>query len=156
MPSPALIRRALPSEAEALSALAVRSKAHWGYDEAFLRAVHDDLAITAAQVEKWIVHALVEEAEVRGFYALRPVDERTLDLERLFVDPLALGRSYGRQLFEHAVEAARQRGFHQIDIASDPYAEDFYLRLGAKRVAEVPSPIAGRTLPLLRFDTSPN
>jgi GNAT superfamily N-acetyltransferase len=156
VPSPTLIRRALPSEAEALSTLAVRSKAHWGYDEAFLRAVHDDLSITAAQVETWIVYTLVEASALRGFYALRPVDDHTLDLERLFVDPLVLGEGYGRQLFEHAVETARQRTYHRIDIASDPYAEEFYLCLGAVRVGNVSSPIAGRTLPLLRFEIRSN
>jgi GNAT superfamily N-acetyltransferase len=155
VPPPTLIRRASPSEAEALSALAVRSKAHWGYDDTFLHAVRSDLELTATQVEKWMVFALTEDGEPRGFYALRPTEGGAVELERLFVDPAALGRSYGRQLFGHAVEAAGDGGFTRIDIASDPYAERFYLRLGAIRVGEAASPVAGRTLPLLRFDVKP-
>ena len=154
MRSPTLIRPALPTEAEALSALAVRSKAYWGYDESFLSAVRDDLEITPADLETWIVYTLVETIEIRGFYALRPVDAETLDLERLFVDPPALRRGYGRHLFEHAVKTARERGFHWIDIASDPYAENFYLQMGAERIGDAASPIVGRTLPLLRIDVS--
>jgi GNAT superfamily N-acetyltransferase len=134
-----------------LSALAVRSKAHWGYDAAFLDAVRHDLEITPAQIGEWLVCVLEEAGVVRGFYALRPAERDTVELERLFVDPTVLGCGYGRQLFEHAVMTARDDGFALMEIASDPFAEEFYLRLGAVRVGEAPAPIAGRSLPLLRY-----
>ena len=41
----AVVRAARPAEAAAISALALRSKAHWGYDPAFLEACRDDLTI---------------------------------------------------------------------------------------------------------------
>ena len=44
----ATVRAARPAEAEAISALALRSKAHWGYDPAFLEACREDLTIDPA------------------------------------------------------------------------------------------------------------
>ena len=40
-----------------------------------------------------------------------------------------------------------------MSIQSDPYAEGFYLAMGAVRVGELESTVTpGRMLPLLRFD----
>jgi hypothetical protein len=39
-----------------------------------------------------------------------------------------------------------------LRIASDPFAEGFYRRMGARRVGVVPSTPRGRTLPLLLLD----
>ncbi len=40
-----------------------------------------------------------------------------------------------------------------LSIQSDPHAEGFYLRLGARRTGEAPSQsIPGRLLPMLEFD----
>jgi hypothetical protein len=39
------IRPARPDEAGAISALALRSKGHWGYDAAFLAACRENLTI---------------------------------------------------------------------------------------------------------------
>jgi hypothetical protein len=37
-------------------------------------------------------------------------------------------------------------------VVADPNAEAFYARLGAVRVGAVPSDVADRSLPMLRFD----
>ncbi|MGI5472915.1 hypothetical protein [Streptomyces sp. CA-132043] len=46
-----LIRPAFATEAETLSDLALRSKAHWGYDTAFLGACRDELTVGAHEME---------------------------------------------------------------------------------------------------------
>ena len=48
--SEARVRRARPAEADELSELALRSKAHWGYDEAFMAASRAELKVTRAAV----------------------------------------------------------------------------------------------------------
>ena len=40
-----MIRDASPGDCEALSALAFSSKAHWGYDDAFMAACRDELTV---------------------------------------------------------------------------------------------------------------
>ena len=71
--SPATLRAARPEEAAAISALALRSKAHWGYDEAFLAACRAELTWTAAQCGS---------GDVARLQSLR---------QRLFDDQLAAG-----------------------------------------------------------------
>ncbi|WP_323187272.1 MULTISPECIES: hypothetical protein [unclassified Streptomyces] len=48
----ARLRPARPDEAERLSALALRSKAHWGYDEVFMAACVDELTLHPSEVTR--------------------------------------------------------------------------------------------------------
>jgi GNAT superfamily N-acetyltransferase len=146
-----MIRRALPSESALLSALALRSKAHWGYDAEFLEACREALRVTPDYVERAPVFVAEEGARVVGFYGLGEKDGDA-DLLFFFVEPDAIGRRHGKRLWRHAVTTARSLGYRRLRIESDPYAEGFYLAMGAVRVGEAPSDaVAGRLLPLLRF-----
>ncbi len=141
-----------PDEAAALSALALRSKGHWGYDAAFLEACRAELTLTADQAAAARV-VRGDDGSVCGFHLLAPDPDGTPgrgELLMLFVDPSAIGQGFGRALLEDAVEAARGRGWSVLRVESDPGAEDFYVAHGAVRVGTVPSgSVAGRELPLL-------
>ncbi|HEY0079390.1 MAG TPA: GNAT family N-acetyltransferase [Pyrinomonadaceae bacterium] len=151
--SSSMIRAAAPSEAARLSELALRSKGHWDYDAEFLSACRAALTLTREYVASHPVYVLEEDNRVEGFYSLRENADGSVALEHLFVEPSAIGRGFGRRLWEHAVETARGLGFQILTIDSDPYAEDFYLRMGAVRVGEAASEVLpGRMLPLLHFD----
>ena len=65
------------------------------------------------------------------------------------------GQGLGRQLVAHALAHARVSGAVGLDIAADPNAEPFYLRLGGRRVGDSAAPVPGdaeRRLPLLVLD----
>ena len=60
-----LCRAVLPAEAGHLGDLALRSKAHWGYSEAFLEACRAELSYSPGQIEDAssdFVVAMVEDA----------------------------------------------------------------------------------------------
>lgn len=139
-----VIRAGRPDEAEGLSELAVRSKGHWGYDEAFLESCRSELTVRPEQCDR--VHLFVAASpELQGFYLLEPGE-----LTALFVDPAAIGQGVGSALLAHAVATARDLGWRELTIDSDPYAEPFYLHHGAHRVGTTPSgSIPGRLLPQL-------
>jgi GNAT superfamily N-acetyltransferase len=144
-----VIRRARPREAPLLSALALRSKAHWGYDDAFMRACTDELTLSSDEVRNAPVWLLERDDRVLGFYGLgrRSADEA--ELEYLFVEPDAIGSGVGGRLLRHAREQARSLGFRTLRIEGDPNAEPFYLAMGARPIGRAPSAsIPGRTLPL--------
>ena len=148
---PATIRRARPEEASALSALAWRSKAHWGYDAAFLEACRADLTLSVHDVATSLVYVLDDEQGVAGFYRLRGRGDDA-ELADLFVAPEAIGRGHGRRLWEHAVATARRLGYRRLVLQSDPHAEGFYRAMGAERAGESPSTVfPGRRLPLMRY-----
>jgi GNAT superfamily N-acetyltransferase len=91
------------------------------------------------------------DGAVVGLYTLDG-EPPEADVGLFFVDPEAIGTGVGRALWEHMSRAARDLGFERLSIESDPYAEGFYLRMGAERVGESPSrSISERNLPLLRY-----
>ena len=150
------IRAARPEEAGELGALAVRSKAHWGYDAAFMAAFRDELKISADQLAARRTYVAVTRGpdagaveRILGFGTIEG-EPPAGELGMLFVDPPAIGRGVGGALFSHLSAVAVDLGFHRLTIASDPNAEPFYLARGAVRIGGVPSvSIPGRTLPLL-------
>lgn len=139
---------ARPSDADALTRIAHSAKRHWGYPEAWIALWRDALTVTPAVLERQRVFCAWEGSELLGFYALSG-EGPTLELEHLWVRPERLGLGIGRRLFEHALATAQGAGGAQVRIASDPNAEGFYLKMGARRVGSVASTPEGRTLPLL-------
>jgi GNAT superfamily N-acetyltransferase len=143
------IRPARADEATELTELVLRSKAHWGYDEEFLAACRDELAIAADDVARRRVVVAEDETGVRGVASLEgaPPDG---ELGLLFVEPRAIGTGVGGALYRHVLATAAALGFTRLRIEADPHAEPFYLAMGARRIGAVPSgSLPGRELPLL-------
>lgn len=146
-----VIRLAQRADLPALSALCLASKAHWGYDAAFMAAVADELTMTEAQLGPGL--ALWDEDGTPLAVVRISVTGDEAHLEHLFVAPEALRRGLGRRMFRWALAQARAEGARRISIDSDPFAEGFYRAMGAVLVGEVPSgSIPGRMLPLLSYD----
>lgn len=146
-----MIRRARPDESAALSALALRSKGHWGYDEEFLEACRDELTYSPGDCAERVFVA-ADGADLIGFHAILG-EPPTGELQALFVDLPFIGHGHGGLLLRHALDHARELGHSALLLDADPGAEPFYLRHGALRVGESPSgSIPGRVLPRLRFD----
>ncbi|MGK4578919.1 GNAT family N-acetyltransferase [Kitasatospora sp. HPMI-4] len=145
-----LIRAARTDEAGFLGELALRSKAYWGYDEAFLAACRDELTVPASRLESTAVAE--RDGRILGFVTLEGSPPAG-DLGMLFVEPHAIGQGVGRRLFEHAAATARGLGFTRLTVEADPHAEPFYLAMGATRIGTAPSgSVPGRSLPLLAVD----
>lgn len=145
-------RAAHPPEAAALSALALRSKAHWGYDADFMKACVGPLTIAPEDFQEMEI-VVVDGASGPVAFAALDVDRPEAHLDKAFVDPEAMGQGLGRALMGWAVTQARARGARMLLIESDPHAEAFYAAMGAEVVGRAASEaIPGRTLPLMRLD----
>ena len=146
-------RRPRPEEAEAITRLALRSKRHWGYDDAFMAALTPELTFTPADLaqERDHVEVLESSDDLLGVFRLCWRTEMAF-LEDLWIDPEAMGRGYGRLVFERSVEVARSWGKGVMELEADPFAEPFYLHLGAVRVGMSPvTVVPGRSVPLMRY-----
>jgi GNAT superfamily N-acetyltransferase len=148
------LRAARPGEVDELSALALRSKAHWGYDDAFLDACRDELTLHADDLVSGVVMVAEAEGEVVGVSRLTGPDrDGEGEADMLFVAPEHIGAGIGHALFARLRADAVALGCTALRIEADPHAVAFYERQGAVRVGDVPSAsIAGRALPLLRLD----
>ena len=151
----AKVRAAAHREAAALSSLAMRSKAHWGYSDEFMAACREELTYSESQIESDDYEFFVCEAEGRiaGFYVLELLGSCNAELEALFVEPEMIGRGLGRTLIEHAKAKASDLGIRQLLMQGDPNAEAFYEAAGGVRDGQRESgSIPGRFLPVFRID----
>lgn len=145
------LRPARADEAELLTELCLRSKAVWGYDDAFMRACRAELTLTPADFSTSSLQVAVEGNEAVGM-AQVVVDGDKADLAKLFIAPSALRSGVGRTLFDWAVGEARARGARWMWIEADPDAAPFYRRMGAVDDGGVPSgSIPERVLPRLKL-----
>lgn len=147
------IRRAKPQDAAVLTEIAFAAKRHWGYPEQWIEGWKDILTIRPESIASHETYTAHMDGEAIGFYCLvRRLDR--MSLEHLWVLPKAMGNGVGRALFNHAIERAKVLGIEAIEIESDPNAEKFYVKMGARRIDTKIAELEGqaRTLPVLIYD----
>jgi GNAT superfamily N-acetyltransferase len=157
MTSPAslVIRRANREDAAALTEVAHRAKAHWGYPADWMTRWQTDLTLTPEYISAH--RAFVGEASGCPVATCVLEDRRTSwSIEHLWVVPEYQGSGFGRAILEHVRQVAHDVRPDPIEVISDPNAEPFYRKLGAVPVGSEPAPMPGapaRVLPKLRFLT---
>jgi N-acetylglutamate synthase-like GNAT family acetyltransferase len=145
------VRRATASDAHVLTALALRSKSHWGYSAALMRVFEPELVITEDYLSRAPVFVAETNGQLVGFAGLS-IEAETPELVHLFVEPEYIGKGYGAILWQIAVEEARALKWDSFQIIADPNAESFYVTQGAQRVGEKESSaLPGRRLPVLKY-----
>jgi GNAT superfamily N-acetyltransferase len=147
------VRQAEAGEAQALTELCLRSKAHWGYDAEFMRLCVSSLTVSEDTIAEGRVLVATDNGKgvIGTASVLRDGDDAELGL--MFVDPSAIGGGIGRALFDEAVKLARRLGYRRMTILADVNAAPFYERMGAHFLRRLPSDaIPGRTLPFYEYD----
>lgn len=147
------VRLARAGEAKSLTALCLRSKAHWGYDADFMRLCVPSLTVKEESIaEGRVLVAIDADGRTIGTVSVgRDGDDAELAL--MFVDPAAIGGGTGRTLFEAAVTLARGLRYRRMTILADVNAAPFYERMGARFLRNEPSDaIPGRVLPFYEYD----
>ena len=146
------LRDARKSELPSLSELCLRSKAVWGYDDAFMTACRAELTLHPEELRSTSLQLAVRDSTVVGLTQVK-VTDTDADLLKLFVEPALLRSGVGRLLFEWATARARGLGAVRMMIEADPGAVPFYERMGARHAGFAPSQsILGRMLPCMQMD----
>jgi len=143
------IREAIPAAAEAIATVHVRS---W---QAAYRGQLPDESLNALTVDErlsqhrwalehprpdWRVWVADEARSIVGFAVTGPsedadADAGTAEIYAIYLDPRAYGTGVGRQLFTHAIEDLRERGFGAATLwvlESNDQARRFYDLAGWK------------------------
>ena len=158
MPRDVTIRAARIDEADMLTALCTRSKRHWGYDDTFMARSAISLRVRAGAIADgrvFVASPADQPGRALGMAELTRMTDGIIDLDKLFVDPPAIGHGVGARLLVHAVDAVRQRGARCMTVLADPNAAAFYEKMGARFLRMAPSDaIPGRELPFYEFDVT--
>ncbi|WP_128895472.1 GNAT family N-acetyltransferase [Longirhabdus pacifica] len=142
-----IIRKAHTNDCNTLSNIAYKSKGYWGYSEEFLQSCKNELTITKSYMDRNHVWVIEENNEMIGFYSFSLETEK---LDALFIDPEYIGNGIGKFVWKHLLHHAKQLQMEKFTIDSDPNAEGFYLKMGAKRIGDIASTVfPKRKLPLL-------
>lgn len=146
----AAIRPARPEEAERLTSVACRSKAHWGYSAEEIDYWRTKfLTVTADYIMSHAVWVAADERdEAVAFAALERYEDGAV-LEHLWVLPQYMRAGIGRRLFLQVAASASEFTF-----TSDPNADEFYLKLGAEKIGDLASVYQKRFLSEFRFRVS--
>ena len=156
-----MIRKAEPSEASTLTAIAFASKRYWDYPEEYLVKWKDELTITESYITANAVFVYEKQSRAVAFYSLihRNHDSefqgdlipRGLWLDHMFVLPDKIGAGIGTELFKSMLDYTENLKGQSIFLFADPHARGFYLKMGCDLIREFPSSIQGRTTPLMQI-----
>src|SRR5438309_7696124 len=130
------IRLAKPDEAEILTQIAHAAKRYWKYPESWIEKWKPDLTITPEFISTNELFVAEIDGEIAGCCALIVTGSRG-EIEHMWIKPEQMRRGVGRALFMHARSQAEKQGARLIELSADPNAEEFYARMGAKRIGEV-------------------
>jgi GNAT superfamily N-acetyltransferase len=146
------LRDARQDELSRLGELCLRSKAVWGYDDAFMAACRTELTLHPDELQSTHLQVAERGTTVVGLVQLK-VTNTDANLLKLFVEPALLGSGIGRLLLEWATSTARALGAVRMIIEADPGAATFYERMGARHAGFAPSQsIPGRMLPRMQME----
>jgi GNAT superfamily N-acetyltransferase len=141
------VRIARSEDAARLTDLAMRAKASWGYDAAFMDQCRAELTLTAEKMDSWTVWVAEHDGRLAGMIALA-TDGARAELEDFMVEPSLQGLGVGRALMDALLAECRRLGLESVGLDADPNAEPIYQKLGFSTVGRSPSrSIPGRMLP---------
>ncbi|MGW0662497.1 GNAT family N-acetyltransferase [Streptodolium elevatio] len=127
------VRRARPDEAGGLTRLMHELSAYQGE----YASIIDGYEVAPDYIAQNPVYLAEAEGDgaLLGFYGLL-LEPPELDL--MFVADRAQGLGVGRRLVDHMLHRAHDAGADHVRVVSHPPAEQFYVRMGAVRVAVLP------------------
>lgn len=155
MNSPDLtILPATTADSALLTDITIRSKAFWGYSSEQIERWKKDLTITSRYIEQHTVFKLLLNRTCIAYYSFYAIDDTTIKLDNLFVDPTFIRQGHGSFLMKDLFQRAAQQGIELIQLDSEPFATAFYQVLGFKIIGQLPSSIKDRYLPVMECAVS--
>ena len=148
-----VLRPARTEECAALTDLVLRSKAHWGYSDAFMESCREELAVTPERLAAQPCFVLERDGRPVGIWAL-DLSDRVPEVALMFADPAVIGSGAGRILWQHMAAVLRRMGHDRVQLDADPNAEPFYERMGCRQIGTNASPSTGRILKRYEADSA--
>jgi maltose O-acetyltransferase len=153
-----VISRGVESDSNILTEIAFAAKRHWKYPDNYYDLWKDELTITKDYIKQNIVYKTQYVDLTLGFYS---IVENKLDfysgetfvkkgfwLEHIFIKPEFHRFGIGRLMINHAKEISKKNRISNLLIFVDPFAKEFYDKIGADYQYDSKSSIPGRLIPV--------
>lgn len=141
---------------EILTSITKKSKAYWGFSEDILKGWEHLLTVTKDYIEKNKVYKLILNEEIIGYYSYSFTDEKTINLDNVFVLPEFIGKGFGKILMNDFLENTKQLDIDKITLDAEPNAENFYKTFGFETIGKLESSIKDRYLPIMELQIKKN
>lgn len=146
-----VIQPASPEQAPELSKIALQAKGHWGYSQAQLERWRGAfLTIMPEYIQANQVWMALIDNQIVGFAAVKQQGAEVM-LDHLWVLPAYIGQGIGRRLFYHVAATVLSFVF-----TSDPHADAFYYKLGARKIGDYYSVLQERMLTKFQYTANAN
>jgi putative acetyltransferase len=136
----AQMRPATKADAEAVRALVFGVLGEYGLEPSPADTDADLFDIEASYVSRGGRFDVLSDAssEIIGTVALFPIDDRTVELRKMYLRSDARGHGHGRRMLEHAIAQAKRMGFARITLETASVlkeAVELYTRYGFRPCA---------------------
>ncbi|SFD37163.1 GNAT family N-acetyltransferase [Flavobacterium phragmitis] len=143
------IEKANITDNETLTEITKKSKAYWGYSEEQIRKWDKNLTISQDYIRLHNVFKLVDNDLIIGYYSFIFENDKTVELDNLFVLPGYIGKGFGKYLLLDFLNRMKGIGIEKITLDSEPNAAEFYSKMGFVKVGEFESSIKNRFMPIM-------
>jgi len=157
-----IIRKATIDDDEVLSHIALMGKMHWNYPESYFKIWEKELLITKEYISLNTVFVAVVKNEVIGFYSIIKIEEDFMAdevfvkkgfwLEHIFILPGFHKMGIGTKLMKHAISYCKENDIDKLQVFVEPYSVGFYDKIGGEYIADSPSSIKDRYVPLYEIN----
>lgn len=132
------IRPATLLDLPAINEVMRLSKGHWGYDQNFMDKFLYYLGLTPEYLFMSSTRLLFLGDDLIGFYSLMP-KKTGLELDHFFIHPQFMRSGWGMKLWKDCCKTVKELNVREFSLWSDPHAEQFYIKLGCKKVGKAKS-----------------
>ncbi|WP_343704872.1 GNAT family N-acetyltransferase [Flavobacterium sp.] len=146
-----IIQKANISDNEILTSITKKSKAYWGYSDEQIQIWDKNLTISKDYIREHNVFKLADNDLIMGYYSFIFENDKTVELDNLFVLPEYIGKGFGKYLLLDFLNRMKEIVIEKITLDSEPNAEEFYSKMGFVKVGEFESSIKNRFMPIMEM-----
>ncbi|MEN2487847.1 GNAT family N-acetyltransferase [Flavobacterium sp. B11] len=134
-----------------LTEITKKSKAYWGYSDEQMEKWNNNLTIKIDYIETNSVFNLIDENQIIGYYSYLRLENNQVKLDNLFILPEYIGKGFGSFLMNDFLERMRNEKYQKIILDSEPNAEQFYQKIGFRKIGEFETSIKNRFMPIMEM-----
>lgn len=140
-----IFESATTDDVEELSAVAIRSKRHWGYSKEAMELWNQNLTITEDFVQTHTVIKATLEDEIVGFFALEEI-KPTTRIAQYWIDTPYMRKGYGSVMYDYLRNYLKSKNVEKVTLVMDPNGLAFFERKGAKILSKIEHKVKNKFL----------